>query len=196
MFSGYPSVSGQTREWGKCWTWWVSLTSSNCHHFLSKILGNEQHSRVQSWFQEVLPGKPTPANSNFLMPAHKKTTGCERGKWRGSNFFFKLVWSSWSAFYFTLTKWRYSRIVQAYNFRETDCQSGIFCEFDESLWKKMDGACAKLLWYFTQLNCPIISCIWIKMRHLWKKVALVLVIGGCVGANRPRPHLCSAYLVA
>ena len=106
------SIRPDNRAWGKCWTWWVSLTSSNCHHFLSKILGNEQHSRVQSWFQEVLPGKPTPANSNFLMPAHKKTTGCERGKWRGSNFFFKLVWSSWSAFYFTLTKWRYSRIVQ------------------------------------------------------------------------------------
>ena len=84
------SIRPDNRAWGKCWTWWVSLTSSNCHHFLSKILGIEQHSRVQSWFQEVLPGKPTPANSNFLMPAHKKTTGCERGKWRGSNFFFQV----------------------------------------------------------------------------------------------------------
>ena len=141
------SIRPDNRAWGKCWTWWVSLTLSNFHHFLSKILGIEQHSRVQSWFQEVLPGKPTPANSNFLMPAHKKTTGCERGKWRGSNFFFKLVWSSWSAFYFTLTK------VKIFQDSEKDCQSGIFCEFDESLWKKLDGACALLLWYFTQLNC-------------------------------------------
>ena len=84
------SIRPDNRAWGKCWTWWVSLTLSNFHHFLSKILGIEQHSRVQSWFQEVLPGKPTPANSNFLMPAHKKTTGCERGKWRGSNFFFQV----------------------------------------------------------------------------------------------------------
>ena len=84
------SIRPDNRAWGKCWTWWVSLTLSNFHHFLSKILGIEQHSRVKSWFQEVLPGKPTPANSNFLMPAHKKTTGCERGKWRGSNFFFQV----------------------------------------------------------------------------------------------------------
>ena len=94
------SIRPDNRAWGKCWTWWVSLTLSNFHHFLSKILGIEQHSRVQSWFQEVLPGKPTPANSNFLMPAHKKTTGCERGKWRGSNFFFQVGLIKLVSFFF------------------------------------------------------------------------------------------------